>query len=54
MVENQAGLMMILSLFYGIVKRNIRLSPHSIKLLDENVHEPHAFSPLEREYIFVC
>jgi len=54
MVEKQAGLTMILSLFDGIVKRNISLSPHSIKLLDENVHEPHAFSPLEREYIFAC
>ena len=54
MVENQEGLTMILSLFNGIVKRNISLSPHFIKLLDENVHEPHAFSPLEREYIFAC
>ena len=54
MVENQAGLIMILSLFDGIVKRNISVSPHPINLLDENVHEPHAFSPLEREYIFEC
>jgi len=52
MVEKKAGLAMILSLFNGIVKRNISLLPHSIKLLDENVYEPHAFSPLEREYIF--
>ena len=54
MVEKQAGLTMILSLFDGIVKRNISVSPHPINLLDENVHEPHAFSPLEREYIFEC
>jgi len=54
MVESQAGLAMILSLFEGIVKRNISLSPHFIKLLDENVHEPHAFFPLEHEYIFAC
>lgn len=51
-MEKQAGLSIILSLFNGIVKRNISLSPHSIKLLDDNVHEPHASSPLEREYIF--
>ena len=54
MVENQAGLTMILSLFDGIVKRNLSLAPHSIKLLDENVHGPHVFFPLEREYIFAC
>ena len=54
MEENQAGLTMILSLFDGIVKRNLSLAPHSIKLLDENVHEPHVFFPLEREYIFSC
>ena len=51
---DQAGLTMMVSFLDGIVKRNISLSPHSIKLLDENVHEPHAFSPLEREYIFAC
>ena len=54
MAENEAGLTLMLSLFDDIVKRNISLSPQSIKLLDENVHEPHAFSRLEREYIFVC
>ena len=54
MVDKQAGLIIIVSLFDGIVKINLSLSPHSIKLLDENVHEPHAFSPLEREYIFAC
>ena len=54
MVEKQAGLTMILSLFDGIVKRNISVSPNSINLLDEIFHEPHAFSPLEREYIFEC
>ena len=54
MAENEAGLTLILSLLNDIVKRNIRLSPDSIKLLGENVHEPHAFSPLEREYIFEC
>lgn len=54
MVENQAGLRPTLSLFDGVVKTNISLSPHSIKLLDENLHELHAFSLLEREYIFAC
>jgi len=54
MVENQAGLTIIISIFDDIVKRNLSLEPHSIKLLDENVHEPHVFFPLEREYIFAC
>ena len=54
MAENEAGLILILSLLNDIVKRNISLSLQSIKLLDENDHEPHAFSPLEREYIFEC
>jgi len=53
-VEIQAGLKIILSLFDRIVKRNISLSPYSIKLLDENIREPHAFSPLKHGYIFAC
>ena len=53
-VETQAGYTFILSLFDDIVKRNISLSPYSIKLLDENIRELHAFSPLKHGYIFAC
>ena len=52
MAETIGRIREMLSLFDGAVKRNICLSPYSIKLLDENVRELRAFFALEREYIF--